>query len=235
MANGGVKMVRALELSDIDEHVSRRRAAGAVLVVLAASLVCVTVAPVLMPGSYSIIEHSISESAAQAVEGAWLARAGLLLFGLGVLALAGAAGDRWGLWGRIAHRGYGVAIVSTATFAHMPWENVPYDAFEDLLHSIGSFVVGLSFVAGVIFVGVRRHNPPAWMRVFDGLAVVASVVIPMLMFSVDGYAGLVQRIMFLIAYGWYGLEAWRSVRPRSVVWRHDDRLSERDRDSIDAI
>ncbi len=227
-------MVRALELSDIDGHVSKRRVGGAVLVVLAASASCVALAPLLMPESYSIIEHSISESAAQRVEGVWLARAGLLLFGLGVLALSSAAGDRWGPWGRIAHRGYGVAIISTAVFAHMPWEDVPYDEFEDLLHSIGSFVVGLSFVVGVVFVGIERRRPSRSARVFDGIAVTASVVIPIVMFSLDGYAGLVQRLMFLIAYGWYGSEAWRSVRPRaqSIAWEHNEGQSE-DRDPID--
>jgi hypothetical protein len=177
----------------------------------------------LMPQSYSIIEQSISESAAQGVQGAWLARAGLLLFGLGVLALASAAGDRWGVWGRLAHRVFAVAIVSSAVFAHMPWENLPYDRFEDLLHSIASFVVGLGFVVGVVVVGIDRRRPARWVRSFDGVAIVASVVIPMVMFTAGGYAGLVQRMMFLIAYVWYGMEAWRSVQPRgpSISWGDD--------------
>ncbi len=199
---------------------------------LGASLLCVAVAPVLMPRSYSIIEHSISESAAQRVEGVWLARAGLLLFGLGVLSLAGAS--RWTLWSRMAHRGFGVAIISTAAFAHMPWEDVPYDEFEDLLHSIGSFAVGLSFVVGVVAVSVERGRAGWRPRVFDGVAIAASTVIPMIMFSVDGYAGLAQRLMFLIAYGWYGAEAWRCVRsnPEGIVWE-DVGLPDSDADVIE--
>jgi len=218
-------MVRALELSQIDSQMSRRRIGASVLIVLAASLICVAVAPVLMPESYSIVEHSISESAAQRVDGVWLARAGLLLFGLGVLVLSGVANGRWRLWGRVAHRGYGVAIISTAVFAHMPWEEVAYDEFEDLLHSIASFVVGLSFVAGVIFVGMARRRPGPWVRAFDGVAVVASLVIPMIMFNLEGYAGLVQRLMFLIAYLWYGMEAWRSVVPVSADISWEERRS----------
>lgn len=228
-------MIRMLELSAIDHHMSRRRGAGGSLVALAASLLCVALAPTLMTESYSIIEQSISESAAQGVQGAWLARAGLLLFGLGVLALAGAAGDRWGVWGRMAHRGFGVAIISSAVFAHMPWENLPYDQFEDLLHSIASFVVGLGFVMGVVFVGIARWRPAWWLRAFDGLAIVASVVIPIVMFTADGYAGLVQRLMFLIAYVWYGMEAWRTVRPvnRPISWEGDQRPVE-DLEPVDA-
>ena len=227
-------MIRALELVDIEAHVSRRRVGGGVLAVLALSLVCVAAAPMLMPDSYSIIAHSVSESAAQRLDGVWTARAGLLLFGLAVLVLAG--GDRWDLWARIAHRTYGVAMISTAAFAHKPWQDVPYDEFEDLLHSIASFAVGLGFVAGVILVGVKRTRPSLWMKGFDGLAVAASVAIPMIMFNLDGYAGLVQRVMFLIAYAWYASEAWRSAvpRPQSIVWEADERRSPRE-DPIDDV
>lgn len=206
-------MVRIHGLPGNDWRVSKRGTGAMVLAILAASLLCVASAPLLMPESYSIVQHSVSESAAQRVEGVWLARAGLLGFGLGVLALASASGERWGLWGRVAHRAYGGAIISSAAFAHMPWQDLPYDEFEDLLHSIASFVVGLGFVAGVIVVGAQRRRPTRWVRAFDGVAVVASVVIPMIMFNLEGYAGLVQRVMFLVAYAWYGLEARRVALP----------------------
>lgn len=225
-------MIRVPEVSEIDQHLLRRRMTAASLGLLAASVLCVILAPTLMPESYSIVEHSISESAAQRVEGVWLARAGLLLFGLAVLGLASSVGSRWGLWGRVAHRAYGVSIISSAVFAHMPWEDVPYDEFEDLLHSIASFAVGMSFVGGVVLVGLRRRRSPSWVRALDGIAVIASVVIPVIMFSVAGYAGLVQRMMFVVAYVWYGVEASGSAWPKARVvegesnqtstgWLHD--------------
>lgn len=82
----------------------RRLTAAAIALILAASVACVAIAPALMPDSYSIVEHSISESAAQGVEDVWLARTGLLLFGLAVLVSAGLTGSRWGVWGRVVHR-----------------------------------------------------------------------------------------------------------------------------------
>jgi len=179
---------------------------------LVAAVLCIAVAPSLMPDSYSIVEHSVSESAAQGVEGAWLARGGLLLFGFAVLALAGRGGNRWGRVGRIVHGAVGVSLIATAAFAHMPWENAPYDEFEDLLHSIASFGVGFAFTAGVVAVSVRRAGKAWRARVFDWVAVVAAVVIPMTMFSVAGVAGIVQRIMFGIAFLWYGGEALRSTK-----------------------
>lgn len=190
---------------------SRRFTAIAVIAMLAASVTCVALAPTLMPDSYSVVEHSISESAAQGIEGVWLARTGLLLFGFAVLVLAGSAGIRWGLPARVAHRTYGVSIIGAAAFAHMPWEEIPYDKFEDFLHSVASFGVGFSFIAGVLLVTFNRTGVARGARAFDWLAILASFVIPMIMFNVTGIAGLVQRIMFAIAYVWYGWEALRST------------------------
>ena len=189
---------------------TRTARAAAVIVLLGGSAVCVALAPLLMPDSYSIVEHSISESAGQGIQGAWLARTGFLLLGFAVLIVAGLAGARWGLWGRIAHRLYGVSMVGVAAFAHMPWEDLPYDEFEDFLHSVGANLVGFSFTVGVLLVSLRRGPGHRWAQIYDGIAIGAAFVIPMIMFNVDGIAGVVQRTMFGIGYLWYGMEAVRS-------------------------
>lgn len=56
-----------------------------VLLLLALSAVLILVAPVMMPDSYSWVSNYISESAAQNVTDAWVARLGFLLFGFAVL------------------------------------------------------------------------------------------------------------------------------------------------------
>ena len=177
------------------------------LILLAASAVGVAVAPLAMPDSYSALEHSVSESAAQGVEGAWLARTAFLLLGFGVLVLAQAVGDRWGLWGRISHRIYGVAMIAVAAYSHMPWEAVPYDVFEDTLHSVAAGAVGFGFTAGVIAVGIRRGRSPGPIRILDSIAVLAAVILPMVLFNADGLGGLAQRVLFGIGYVWYATEA----------------------------
>lgn len=202
---------------------NREPTAILVLFLLAASLGCIALAPTLMPDSYSWVEHSISESAAQGVDGAWVARLGLLLFGSSVLVLVATSGQRWGLWARMAHGLYGVSIVGAAVFAHMPWEDVPYDETEDLLHSIASFGVGFGFIAGVVLVTIHRPAG-AWVaRIFDWVAIGAAVVITMVMFNNAAIAGMVQRLMFAIAYLWYGIEAVRvgwmtpAVEPAAAI------------------
>lgn len=205
--------------------IGHRTGAGIALLLLASSLAAVAIAPTLMPDSYSWVEHSISESAAQGVPGAWLARLGLLLFGFAVLTLVAIAGSAWGLWGRLAHGFYGVSIIAAAAFAHRPWEDVPFDAFEDSLHSVASFGVGFAFTIGVIIVSLRRGPNAGPIRVLDALAVVSAVVIPMVMFNVSGIGGLVQRGMFLVAYLWYGVEAIQLARPKVQNIAGDSRLS----------
>lgn len=193
----------------------RRAEVGLVLLLLIGSVVSVVIAPLLMPASYSIVEHSISESAAQGVEGAWLARLGFLMFGLAVLLLASIAGDRWGMWGRIAHRVWGVSMIGAAVFSHMPWLDTPYDAFEDTLHSIASFAVGMAFIVGVLLVTFQRGPGRGLVRVFDWIAIGIALVVPLIMFNLTDVAGVVQRVMFAVAYLWYGLEALSLVRDRS--------------------
>ena len=71
----------------------------------------------------------------------------------------------------------------------------------------------MTFVVGVIVVSMERPGASLRARALDGVAILASVVIPMIMFNTTGYAGLVQRMMFAIAYLWYASEAWRALRP----------------------
>jgi hypothetical protein len=185
-----------------------------VVTLLLASAVAVAVAPALMPESYSWLADSVSESAGQGVERAWLARAGLLLYGFAVLLLTGLAAFRWGRWGTLLHGIFGVCIIAAAVYAARPWDpTMPYVEFEDLLHSIAASVMGPAFAIGVAVVSARRPLEVKLVRLLDLVAVVASVVVPMAMFSIsslEGYSGLFQRAMFAISYTWYAQEAIRS-------------------------
>lgn len=185
-----------------------RRSKGGVIALLVVAMTALALAPLLMPDSYSVVMHSVSESAAQGVDGAWLARLGFVLFGFAVLSLALGHGSRWDGSGRLAHAGFGVSMIAAATFSHGPWDGSTFDRFEDLLHSTASFGVGLFFTVGLVLVAVRRTHPPGWLRVVDGVALVAALVIPLVMANVSA-SGLVQRVMFIVAFLWYGQETMR--------------------------
>jgi hypothetical protein len=190
----------------------------AVLAGLGVSALALALAPLLMPPSYSSVEHTTSESAAQGIGGAWLARGGLATFGVAVIALAWSTRGRWGTVGAAAHAAFGALLVAAAVFSTRPWEpELPYSVAEDLLHSIAATAMGFAFAAGVTVVALRRRRRAGRWSSRDGVAVAASVLLPLGMAGADGLAGALQRVMFLVAYVWYALEAapWTSEPPGS--------------------
>ena len=182
----------------------------AVLLLLALSATALACAPLFLPESYSWVAQTTSESAAQGLQGAWVARLGFLLFGFGVLWLSRLSRDAWGIWGFVLLGCFGVMMVGTAAFSHRPWlPGAPFDPIEDLLHSVTATVMGFAFAAGVVAVGLGRSRAGALRRAFDLAAVAASVLLPIAMGLSTTHTGLLQRTMFLIAYLWYAGEALR--------------------------
>jgi hypothetical protein len=176
---------------------------------LASSLVALALAPVLMPASYSWVAHTTSESAAQGVPWAWLARVGFVLFGGAVVLLAWRTG-RWGTGGRRLHGLFGLLLVAAAVFSARPWDPaLPFSELEDLAHSVAATAMGVAFAFAVVAVALRRWQRVRDVDVLGVVAVVASVVLPVGMMVAPHGAGLLQRLMFLVAYCWYGAEAIR--------------------------
>lgn len=169
------------------------------------SAVSLAVAPLLMPDGYSWISNTTSESAAQGIDGAWLARLGFLLFGFAVLGSVALSGW-WGLGARWAHAGFAVCMIGAAAFStRYPDSSVPYVEVEDLLHSVVATVMGFLFAAGVAVVAFRWIRAERRARLVDVVALIASVAIPLAMAAWPDGAGLLQRVMFAVAYAWYVL------------------------------
>lgn len=178
---------------------------------LLATAVLLTAATFVMPDSYSWVEHTTSESAAQGVPGAWVARAGFVAFGFGVAAAAWRWRREWNPLTVVAHAGFVVCMLGAALFSSRPWFDAPFDEAQDALHSLAASALGFCFVLGVVSSLFHRTGMRRSIRVVDVLAVAASIAIPMAMFSLDGVAGLLQRVMFAIALWWYiDVRWWRS-------------------------
>jgi hypothetical protein len=190
-----------------------QRAASSILLMLVLSAATLSVAPAFMPEGYSWIVHTTSESAAQGLESAWIARLGFLFFGMAVLWLAAAAETVWArgvVWMRLAFGGF---MISTAAFSHEPWiGDVAFDPIEDMLHSFTATAMGFALTLGVLLRLLQRWGQDTRGRVLDLLALLSATFIPMLMLFQPDIAGLVQRLMFLVAYVWYGKEALELYR-----------------------
>lgn len=180
-----------------------------IFVAFFASLVCLVIAPAAIPEGYSLVDNSLSEAAAQATEGAWLARTGFLLFGLGVFCL-GVIKQGWPPSARYIHGLFGLLMLAIAVYSDRPYvEDVPFDRVEDMLHSVAATAMGFVLGAGILIVGWRRI--PRW-KPTDVVAFVAAVGLPIVATTTGGLDGLVQRALFATAYIWYGLEVIDSRR-----------------------
>ncbi|MEZ4593377.1 MAG: DUF998 domain-containing protein [Chloroflexota bacterium] len=177
-----------------------------VMVVLLASFLALLLAPTQMPANYDWLRHTTSESGAQGIAGAWLARLGFLLFGLGVLAETAVLHKIWPVPVRFFLGAFGVFMTAVAAFSTRPWlPDLPFDSVEDWLHSFAASGMGFAFALGV---GLRWWRRPrqAKMRAVDLVVVGTAVFIPLAMNLLPHWDGLLQRLMFATAYLWYGWE-----------------------------
>ena len=181
----------------------------AILAMLVVSALALLLAPLAVPDDYSWVELTTSSSAAQGVEGAWVARGGFLLLGFAAIVLSARPPERWNRAATALHVLFGVGMIATAAFSEMPWrEGVDYDRFEDDLHTIASSVVGFAFIAGLLALvigALRAQRPP---RRFDLLGIAVALGITLALGSFEDVEGVLQRAMFGFAYAWYAREAW---------------------------
>lgn len=189
----------------VTEKTSIRKLAVGLLIISALALL---LAPLNMPASYSWLQHTTSESAAQGVRGAWLARLGFLTFGLTVLWMSGSLMAGWPRLTRWLLGVFGLMMVATAVFSTRPWlPNLPFDPIEDALHSFTGSAMGFAFAAGIgVRLWQRYQKGQRAGRILDVVAIAASFLIPLSMMALPNWDGLLQRIMFATAYIWYARE-----------------------------
>lgn len=208
----GARFKRLLEPVDAPPL---RVAAWVVVMLLAASAGCVLVAPMAMPDGYSWLSNAISESAAQGLHAAWIARLGFVLFGCAVVWLAVTLRPVWArgtYWMQLA---FGVFMLGAAAFSHKPWlPNVPFDLFEDFLHSLTATGMGFAFSFGVLARLLQRKRGDVSSKLFDGVALLVATLFSPLGALWPSVAGLLQRLMFVVAYLWFAHEA---LAARSLV------------------
>ena len=161
-----------------------------------------------MPEGYSWLSHAISESAAQGLEWAWVTRSGFLLFGFSVIWLSICSRRHWGRAAYYFHMLFGLFMVATAAYSHKHWLiSKPYDEIEDLLHSVTATGMGFAFALGVLARLFERQGNQRGRKFLDFIAIIASFLLPLLGLQLSALAGVLQRVMFVIAYIWYGNES----------------------------
>lgn len=191
--------------------VNRRLLAWWVVFLLAASGALVLAGAAAMPEPYSWRTHAISESAAQGLRHAWIARLSFLCFGGAVLVLSLIKRDVWARGTYWMHLTFALCMLSTAAFSHKPWiAGVPVDQFEDFLHSVTASGMGFAFCLGLVARFMQRGRHELAARALDVMAILVATVMSPLAALFPDTGGLVQRVMFAVAYVWYASEALSS-------------------------
>jgi len=172
-----------------------------------ASIITFIISPFLLPDSYSWVEHTTSQASAQGVEGAWMGRFGFLFLGFGVILLTSLSRRKWSRAAYWFHFSFGVFMIAVAVFSSKSWvEGMRYDPVEDLLHSLFATFMGFSFSFGVFFRAWQRRENSGAIWILDFFAVFSAIVFPLLMGYFPATSGLWQRILFAVAFLWYGKE-----------------------------
>jgi len=176
------------------------------------SLSMLVLAPLFVSDSYSIIEHTLSESGAQGIEGAWVFRTGVALAALSVLVMSLSAQQTWTSAAIRWLRMYAVALLMLTMFPEAPLDGGAHDETVAMLHTAFAVVGAVSFILGVVTVSGTRPRQAIRARVFDWLVVAAVALLPQIMVLVR-VDGLLQRIMVAFGYVWLLAESSRIAGP----------------------
>ena len=161
-----------------------------------------------MPSGYAWLSNSISESGAQGVTGAWATRLGFLTLGLGVVFLATSTEMSWRTGARWLLGSYGFLMLCVAAFSTVSWDaSVTGNATESLLHSIAAAAMGFAYGIGIFWVALTDRAASFGWRVFSLAVVASSIALPISAALFTPLGGLLQRIMFALAYIWFIVEA----------------------------
>ena len=103
---------------------------------------------------------------------------------------------------------FGVLMMATAGASERPWEaGAPYRAKEAQVHSVLAGAAGVAYTVGAGTVAFTDAGAPVWLRALSLVVAVSGVVLPLAMARRPQVQGLIQRVMFALAYAWLIAEA----------------------------
>ncbi len=102
---------------------------------------------------------------------------------------------------KIALTIFGVSLFAAGIFRHAPINgNIPFNLLEDQLHSLFASITGFSFTVfafSAAFIERSRKK-----RILAVIVAVGATGLSILMFTVSGFAGIWQRMIFILSFAW---------------------------------
>jgi len=175
-------------------------------------LLVMFILPYYSAEGYSILKNTTSQLGAQNTPNAWIMNLTFCLLGIACIF------EAWlylkGFWiHKILLTIFGTGLLLTAIFQHAPIvEGMPFRDFENTLHSLFATIVGFSFTLFAVSAAFIEENNSK--RVLAVLAGLIAMGLSILMFNVTDYAGLWQRLIFMISFAWliFFFEGLRTIK-----------------------
>lgn len=146
---------------------------------------------------YSILSNTTSHLGAQGSPYSWVMNGVFIL--LGVLSIWHTYRSRI-RYHQIVGGVFGISLIMAGLFQHAPLvESVQADRLQDLMHSIFANITGFSFTMLAIGHGIISRG---FQRSTAILLAMVAIAISITMFAFPEIMGLLQRAMFISAFGW---------------------------------
>lgn len=173
----------------------------------AIAVIGILVAPVFLHDGYSVLRNSISESAAQNVPTAWIARTALFASGVGVVAVVILKSSTWSRTTNFAFTAFGTLWIVSSLFSTKSWiVGTPFNAVENAIHSYAASGMAI-VVLGAIVIGFTKQPVSLVDRLLALALASAATLFPLASVLAPEFGGLFQRVMFFYTYLWFGLQA----------------------------
>jgi len=146
---------------------------------------------------YSVIANTISELGAQRTPNNVVAIIGFVVFGLGIVI----EWSRHRSWATAPFLLFGIFVAAAGLLPHRPIDpDIPYNELAHRLHSLMASMSGIAVTVGFLWQGLRKGIAKA--RVCDFYMALICLVLPMTMFAMPEFQGLIQRLMYFQVFAW---------------------------------
>lgn len=156
--------------------------------------------PPFSASDYSLLKHTTSQLGAQSTPNAWIMNVTFIALGLSTIVAGWKFLKSYWLQ-RIVLLVFGVSLVFVAIYSHAPIDiTLDYSHREHQIHSVFSSITGFSFTMFAFSMAfIFKHMYDRWVAMLVG---VFSILLTTLMFSISDFAGIWQRMIFIMSFGW---------------------------------
>lgn len=152
--------------------------------------------PLYTVAEYSAVTNSISELGAQQTENNFIMITGFVILG-GSIVFDGIRRFQAPLLPFIL---FGAAMAIAGIFPHKPLDvSLNFNVTVHTIHGVMASIAGTVITVGFIWQGLRNSGRQRYVCFYMAAA---AVLLPMLMLSIQGFQGIIQRLMYLQILGW---------------------------------